>query len=974
MEELHNNTTRQFLQGNRINVRGEDFIINKVQANYDGSFLIDAEGLSELVKGKRFKFDSNIDKDISVIDPAQTELLADTDYGYRRTKLFLETQLRNSTNYSKKITIAHKAAFNEAEYQYLPTLKAFNLPRPRILIADGVGLGKTIEVGILLAELMKRGKGKRVMVLALKSILGQFQQEIWNRFAIPLVRLDSQGIEHIKAELPANKNPFDFYDKTIVSIDTLKNNAKFRHYIEKSKWDVIVVDECHTVANSSSLRGDLAQFLATRCESLVLTSATPHNGKKQSFANLINMIEPTAIPADGNYSKSDVEPYYVRRFKHHILDDKVRANFMDRSVKPVHAVLSPEEEDLLQLQQKIKFESIANLENEPEINFKKDEVKKGKRDLLFTIGLFKGFMSSPWAALKSVERRIERLEQKQKFNNYIENDIAQLNEIKEKIITILDNNADSKYSTFKNRLIEMQWNGRKNDARIVVFAERIDTINYLHKKLAADFNLDEKAVAIFHGGLIDTEQQAIIEDFGKKDSDVRLLIASDAGSQGVNLHYYCHTMFNYDIPWSLITLEQRNGRIDRYGQKKTPVIYYLIAKSDTEGLNTDLHIIENLTKKEEEVYNALGDAGSVLKLYDQEKEEQETEEAIISQNDNFLYDDATDAEADFDLDVLFGGEDDATPDIKVESPVESNHSLYASDYQYYKDLIEQLKTDHEIIPGDAEFIDNSYLEIKNTSELHRLLYDIPREARPAKNDIFRLSLNRSVVQKAIDDARKKKGEWAKFQMLYDLHPVVRYLMSKLEASVDKEVALVAKLNKLPVNTAWFVLHGQVSNNIGQAIVSEFFVLPAYLNGGLAGKPVPFSQFVEEYQLDTELMTQQVTDNSLFELRKILPEVVDFAKEMHMRQIQMKLELEAEKQLAVYQEKLKNWERNAKNQLEMDYADKVISGIVKRRKEDKEHEIETILSETSQFYHDLTSLNKDAYLKVLAVFYNNEAES
>lgn len=956
-----------FTAGQRITNRDEDFIVLDAVQNHE-NWILNVEGISELVRGKRYIFDTNIDNTIRVLDPRKTQLMPDVDYGYRKTKLFIENHIRNSNVYSKKITVAHKAAFDLSDYQWEPTLKAFELPRPRILIADGVGLGKTIEVGIFLSEMIKRGKGKRILVLALKSILSQFQQEIWNRFAIPLVRLDSEGISKIKSELPSNKNPFDYYDKTIVSIDTLKNNAKFQHYIEKTRWDIIVIDECHTVSNASSLRGSLAQLLSTKCESLVLTSATPHNGKKENFGNLINMIEPLAIKDEQNYSKEDILPYYVRRFKNDIEDDVVRANFQDRKIISIHAELTDAENDFLETQQKIKFTALAGLTSE---DVKEDlfgrKTKQGKKkDLLFAIGLFKSYMSSPEAALTSINNRIKKLEEITDRENVVEQNIEILEELKDKLQTIIDLNQDAKYAAFRNELIRLKWSGRKKDFRIVVFAERIETLKALKQKLQKDFDLDDKAIADFHGSLSDIDQQRIIDDFGKEDSDFRILLSSDAGSQGVNLHYYCNHMFNYDIPWSLITLEQRNGRIDRYGQTKTPFIHYMIAKSDLEGLKDDLHIVNKLKEKEETVYQSLGDAASVYKLYDASAEEDLVTKAIASNDSNLLESAPMELSDDF-FDALF---DDSTPKLTVQNPIDESASLFDSDKDYYQALIEQLKSDQYLENDDAQF-ERNILEIKNTKELNRILFDMPSEAKPNKiGDVYQLSLDKNDVQNAISEARKKKGEWAKFQMLYELHPVIKYLMTQLEASVDKDVALASKLERIPKSTAYFLIQGMVANNLGQSILSDFFVIPMHLNGGLKERPVSFESFLQKYQLQEDLYTLDISQEDLAQLQNLLPDVIDFAHQLHMDQKQQELQADMEKQLAVYNEKMKNWEASKKDQLQLDFEDKTLTGFVKKRKQDKEYEIETILNTSSQYFKDLTSLNAHPYLKVIAVFYND----
>lgn len=940
-----------FAAGQRISVRGEEFRITRVERNTDNSTLIYATGLSELVINKHYIFDTGIDKQISVVSPNNTQLVADNSPLCRATRLLIESSIRDNGYSSPKINIAHKGAFNLADFQMEPTLKALELPRPRLLIADGVGLGKTIEVGIFLSEMIRRGRGRRILVCALKSILAQFQEELWNRFAIPLMRLDSAGVDHIRAEIPMNKNPFDYYDKTIISVDTLKNNGKFRAWLEKTRWDIIVIDECHTVANDDSLRGKLAQFLAERCDSLILTSATPHNGSSESFANLMRMLEPTSIPRNGEYTKEDVQKFYVRRFKNDIDDASIRSNFQERKVEAINVKLSDIEEEILSMQQNIKFRSI------------KEESEQERRDLLFAFSLFKTFLSSPAAALKSVENRINKTDANQE----------ELNELKVLLTSVLDKQIDSRYDALCAKLKELNWKGKKTDERIVIFTERIETMNYLKRRMTEDFGMSDEQVVLFNGSLSDTEQEELVASFGKEDCPIKVFISSDSGSQGVNLHYYCHRMFNYDIPWSLITLEQRNGRIDRYGQNQVPYIYYLIARSVNEGVRSDIAVIEKLMAKEEEVHKTLGDAQSVMNLYDADKESTAVQEAIKKHNTEFLEEKNENSEQKSSRrrGGFFTLCKNTTPAKEHKEYLEPQLSLYSDDMQFYRDMLAQLESKGSIAHDEVKIVDadKPYIEITNSKELEDVLFDVPQEAKP-KDYIYRLCNDKQVVMDAIRDSRKsQETKWARFQPLYDLHPIIQYLLSKLATSVSKEQAFVVKNRLFPNDTAFFLMYGNVANGLGQNLVSKFFLVPMSISKGTSSKPISLDDFIKTYpEIMNKIYPEEVSETDILRLQSLLNDAIEDGETNYMYPRQSEVSVKMASQRQQYQAHLNKWANDAKDQLTLGFETEV--QITRKDINGEMKEVETIVSKQNQFGKDLYTLdNAEPYIRVLAVFYN-----
>jgi len=304
--------------GAHIEVRDAVWRVVQVNQTSSGKSAWHVVGLSEIVRDEEAIFLEEYEPQVRVLDPRETKLVVDPTPGHRSARLFLESKLRRVPPVTKEPVLGRAAALDFMEFQLHPARLALQQTRPRILIADAVGLGKTLEAGILLSELIRRGRGRRILVATVKSMLTQFQKELWTRFAIPLVRLDSVGLQRIREQIPTNHNPFHYYDKTIISIDTLKQNNAFRTHVERAEWDVIVIDEAHNVAergNDRSQRAKIAKILSDRSDALILLSATPHDGKAESFASLMNMLDPTAIADPKDYGKQDIEGLFVRRFK-----------------------------------------------------------------------------------------------------------------------------------------------------------------------------------------------------------------------------------------------------------------------------------------------------------------------------------------------------------------------------------------------------------------------------------------------------------------------------------------------------------------------------------------------------------------------------------------------------------------------------------------------------------------------------------
>lgn len=793
-----------FAAGSIVAVRDEEWLVTSSERVAAGPWKIRCTGVSELVRDTEATFLTDLD-DITRLAPEDAELVADDSPGFRRTRLWLEAVLRKTPVplHEQKLAVAHRMLLNSLGYQrqaVAQALSADNL-RTRILIADAVGLGKTLEIGMILAELARRGRADRVLVVTPRHVLEQMQWELWTRFAIPLVRLDSQGIQRVRQQLPASRNPFTFFKKVIVSMDTLKS-GRYRAHLEKHRWDVVVIDESHNLTNTGTMNNHLARVLAPNTDALILASATPHNGKRESFAELVNLLDPTAIPNPAEYDVSDIKHLFVRRHRNSPdVANEVGAEWAARP-KPevVEVKVNPAEEAVAA--------ELVSTWLRPE---KGRSVVSGAGQKLFPWTLAKAYLSSAAALRESVANRLKRVD-------LLPPERAALSTLDE-LAAAMEESGESKLAKLVEYLRDIGVG--KGDHRVVLFSERLATLDWLLAELPRALKLPANAFAKLHGGLSDTEQMAVVESFQLADSPLRVLVAGDVASEGVNLHRRCHDLVHVDLPWSLIRIEQRNGRIDRYGQKFPPRITALALTRGDDDFPGDVRVLSKLLQKEHAAHQALGDAASLMDLHSAEIEDETITKALRDGRDL----DEVIPEPDVDDDmasfsVMF---DDEGQDLPEPPEVEQEHHLFPTDLDFLREALREVyrdparSGDHGV--GWREHLDEGLVELVPPPDLKRRLRALPQSYLSDRKVTERMLL--AVTPEAGNEhlrlARDRQGShslWPAAHYLGPLHPVIDW-------AIDKSLTRLGR-NQVPlvvgdVDFPTVLVLGTLTNARGQVV-------------------------------------------------------------------------------------------------------------------------------------------------------------
>lgn len=573
-------------------------------------------------------------------------------------------------------------------YQLEPLRKALLLPRVNLFIADDVGLGKTIEAGLIASELLLRRRVREVVVACPPSMLQQWKDEMEARFGLTFEILDRAYLERVRQERGYGVNPWTTFPRFLISHKLLIDEnytGPLRDWLDNFRsGSLFVFDEAHHAAPSSGVRYAIdsritraIRELAHRFEHRLFLSATPHNGHSNSFSALLELLDDQRFTRGVKVLKSNLEGVMVRRLK----DDlrQIVGGFPKREICQIDlSGLSSDTPELklsklLDEYRQVRQSRMAGATKRKQaeaallISHLQQRLLSSVEAFARTLAVHRRTMERIWAGelatLKSgetpVNERALHLELLKGLDS--DDDRSQLpedeqqslvdHEIESVTAATADIGSASDAKREKELLDEMQWvaeegralpdarmrylvdwirqnmcpgvclpgdispkpGARWTDLRLLIFTEYEDTRRYLAEILRsaiADTDLDEYRIEIYHGPTPPDKREAIKRAFNlpPHEHPVRILIATDAAREGINLQAHCHHVFHFDVPWNPSRLEQRNGRIDRKLQP-SPVVYchYFVYTQRPED-----RILQALVRKTETIRRELGSLAQVL--------------------------------------------------------------------------------------------------------------------------------------------------------------------------------------------------------------------------------------------------------------------------------------------------------------------------------------------------------------------------
>jgi superfamily II DNA or RNA helicase len=555
-------------------------------------------------------------------------------------------------------------------YQLDPLVRALKMPRVALLIADDVGLGKTIEAGLVIQELLLRFRARRVLIVVPADLQVQWHDEMRDKFGLEFRIVDSALVKKLRRERGVHANPWTHFPRLITSIDYLKREGPRRRFRETlpapgeplypRRYDLLIVDEAHNVAPSGrknyatdSFRTETVRELVPHFEHRLFLTATPHNGFDESFTALLELLDDQRFSRLVDPEPTVLRQVMVRRLKTELAEAESR-HFAKRTLVPIEVDYPGDEKAAHQLLDRYAEVRRAAAGTDSTGVFAVEFVLKLLKKRLFssprafarTLAQHRRTLAAKERAANeaTVRAQLTRFEDEtyETEDDYQEaEDAAQITaastdvQVTEDAANLLDElerwaeSASGRPDAKAECLLELigqtcRPDGDWNDERLIVFTEYRDTQNALFELLAARGLTTDGRTEMLHGGLDTDTRTKIKEAFQAhpSESPVRILLATDAASEGINLQNHCSRLLHYEIPWNPNRLEQRNGRIDRHGQTADEVLihHFVPAGFDADldhskapgDLAGDLEFLARAVVKVERMRNMLGNVGPVI--------------------------------------------------------------------------------------------------------------------------------------------------------------------------------------------------------------------------------------------------------------------------------------------------------------------------------------------------------------------------